>query len=214
MVESQVAALLPVIAGLFAVPQFVPQLRRVRRGRIAGVSWTWAMMTCVNNVAWVAYFTWSAQYTALIPATAAVIVSGLLAVNLAARMSSFPRRSALIVAGWLGVMALAAVLFGRHGLGTSLAVAFFLQVAPSVWTAYRSSDISGISAGTWLLVLGELACFGLFGVVEHDWNLIALGLIGVSASLLILARVAVMSRRATTPTTATSLQPESAAARV
>jgi hypothetical protein len=38
-----VIALLPLLAAIFAVPQFLPQLARLRRtGDTAGVSWTWA----------------------------------------------------------------------------------------------------------------------------------------------------------------------------
>jgi hypothetical protein len=37
--------------------QFLPQLARVRRsGTMAGVSWSWAALTSVNNAAWLAYF--------------------------------------------------------------------------------------------------------------------------------------------------------------
>jgi uncharacterized protein with PQ loop repeat len=193
-VDGQIVALLPVAAGVFAVPQFVPQLLRVRRrGLTAGVSWTWAMMTCINNAAWAVYFVWSRFYSALIPASAAVVFSGLLAVQLAVRMDGFPRRSALIVAGWSAVMALAGTGFGRVGLGTVLAAAFLLQVMPSVWTACQSKDLSGVSVGTWLLVFGELACFGLFGLAEHDPRLIVLGMTGVCASILMLTRVAVVA---------------------
>ena len=58
-----------------------------------------------------------------------------------------------------------------------------------MWTVYRSSDTSGVSRGTWLLILGELLCWGVFGIREGDPRLIVLGATGVVASLLVLARV-------------------------
>lgn len=188
--SGHVIALLPVGAAVFAVPQFVPQLLRVRRlGASAGVSWTWAAMTCVNNAAWIAYFTLSHFYSALVPAAAAVVFAGLLAAQLAG-LQTVPRGPALAVTGWaLGLVA-AGVGYGRIGLGSALAGAFFLQVIPSVWTAYRTRHLSGVSVGTWLLILGELACFGLFGVVESDPRLMMLGGTGVCASILMLSRVA------------------------
>ena len=156
--EGHFRGVAAVIAAPLAVPQFVPQLRRVRRGLIAGVSWTWAVMTCINNIAWVVYFTWSGHYTALIPASAAVVVSGLLAVQPAFRMDAFPAP----VRGHRGrltsVMALAAVIFGRAGVAP-LSRSRSSYRSPSVSTAYRSSDISGISVSTWLLVFGELTAF-------------------------------------------------------
>ena len=83
----------------------------------------------------------------------------------------------------------AGVAFGRAGLGSALAVAFLLQVTPSVWTVYRSRDTAGVSRGTWLLIFGELLCWGVFGIHEADPRLIVLGATGVVASLLVLARV-------------------------
>lgn len=187
---GHLVTLLPLGAAVFAVPQFVPQLVRVRRlGAPAGVSWTWAAMTCVNNAAWIAYFTLSHLYSALVPATAAVVFAGLLAARIAG-LQGGPRGPALAVTGWALGLAAAGVGYGRIGLGTALAAAFFLQVIPSVWTAYRTDDVSGISVGTWLLILGELTCFGLFGMVESDPRLMMLGGTGVLASILMLSRVA------------------------
>jgi hypothetical protein len=188
--SGHVVTLLPLGAAVFAVPQFVPQLLRVRRlGASAGVSWTWAAMTCVNNAAWAAYFSLSHFYSALVPAAAAVLFAGLLTAQLA-RLQTVPRGPALAVTGWALGLAAAGVGYGRIELGTALAGAFFLQVIPSVWTAYRTRHLVGISVGTWLLIFGELACFGLFGAVESDPRLMTLGGTGVFASILMLSRVA------------------------
>ena len=89
-----------------------------------------------------------------------------------------------------GQLIAAAALFGRAGLGTALIAAFLVQVTPSVWTAYRSDRTTGIAVGTWLLIFGELLCWGVFGVYRSDPRLIVLGATGVAASLLVLARVA------------------------
>ena len=79
-------ASLPLVAVVLAVPQFLPQLARVRRsGTMAGVSWSWAALTSVNNAAWLAYFALSGFWTALVPAISATVLSGLLAVELARR---------------------------------------------------------------------------------------------------------------------------------
>jgi hypothetical protein len=68
-----------------------------------------------------------------------------------------------------------------------------LQVTPSVWTAYRTHQPSGIARGTWLLILAELLCWGLYGLHQSDPRLAVLGWTGVAASVLVLARV--QSRR-------------------
>ena len=186
-----VLSLLPLAAAVLAVPQFLPQLARLRRtGETVGVSWSWAALTSVNNAAWAGYFALSGFWTALVPAISATVLAGALAVLLARRAARLPRRSAALVLTWAVLLTGAAGLFGRAGLGTALAAAFLLQVTPSVWTAYRADHPAGIAAGTWLLIFGELLCWGVFGVYEHDPRLIVLGATGVLASLLILARVA------------------------
>jgi uncharacterized protein with PQ loop repeat len=171
------------------VPQFLPQLSRVRRaGTTAGVSWSWAALTSVNNAAWLGYFALSGFWTALVPAISATVLSGQLAIVLA-RRGGLPKRPAVLALAWAVVLLTAAVVSGRAGLGSALAVAFLLQVTPSVWTVYRSKDTTGVSRGTWLLIFGELLCWGVFGIHEADPRLIVLGATGVVASLLVLARV-------------------------
>src|ERR1700678_4307636 len=152
-------SLLPLLAAILAVPQFLPQLARLRRtGETAGVSWSWAALTSVNNAAWAGYFALSGFWTALVPAISATVLAGVLAVLLARRRTGFPRRSSVLALAWAALLVTAAALFGRTGLGTALTVAFLLQVTPSVWTVYRTDDTAGISRSTWLLILGELLC--------------------------------------------------------
>ena len=78
---------------------------------------------------------------------------------------------------------------GPAGLGALLTAAFLLQVTPSVWTAYRTARPTGISAGTWLLILGELTCWMIFGLHAADPRLMTLGASGIIASTLMLARI-------------------------
>jgi len=184
---------LPVAAAVFAVPQFLPQLAHVRRtGDVVGVSWSWAALTSVSNGGWIVYFALSGFWTALVPAISVTVLAGVLAVLLA-RLGGVSPRPVAITAGWAVLLALAWAVAGRVGLGTALAASFVIQVAPSVWTAYRTHRPTGISRGTCLLILAELLCWGLYGLHKSDPRLIVLGWTGVAASVLMLAR----SRRST-----------------
>ena len=185
-----VFASLPLVAAVLAVPQFLPQLARVRgAATTAGVSWSWAALTSVNNAAWLGYFALSGFWTAIVPAISATVLSGVLAIVLARRRGGMPKRPLMLASAWAALLLVAGVAFGRTGLGSALAIAFLLQVTPSVWTVYRSGDTAGVSRGTWLLIFGELLCWGVFGIHEADPRLIVLGATGVTASLLVLARV-------------------------
>ena len=189
----------PVAATAFAVPQFLPQIRKLRAtGDTAGVSWAWATLTCLNNAAWLAYFTLEHYWTALVPSTSATALSGTLAILLSIRHQP-KARTAIPIAAWAAMLSAVGLILGRTGLGALLTAAFAVQVAPSIWTAYRTERPTGISAGTWLLILGELGCWLTFGLYKSDPRLITLGLSGATASALMLARILATGRERAQP---------------
>jgi uncharacterized protein with PQ loop repeat len=179
----------PIAAAAFAIPQFLPQLLKLRAtDDTAGVSWSWASLTSVNNAAWFAYFAVSGYWTALVPATSATLLAGSLATMLA-RRGQAKVRPAVLIGSWVALLLAGFTVAGRTGLGTLLTAAFVLQVTPSLWTAYRTAHPTGVAAGTWLLILGELSCWTIFGLHQPDPRLITLGVTGVTASALMLARI-------------------------
>ncbi len=184
----------PIAATCFAVPQFLPQIRKLAATcDTSGVSWSWATLTSVNNAAWLAYFTLARYWTALIPSSSATLLAGTLAVMLTRRGHANPR-PAILIGAWAAMLITAYGLAGRTGLGTLLTAAFILQVTPSVWTAHRTARPTGISTATWLLILGELTCWLIFGLHKTDPRLITLGASGVTASALMLTRIRRASR--------------------
>jgi hypothetical protein len=179
----------PVAAAALAVPQFVPQLRRLRAtGDRAGVSLSWAALTCVNNAAWIAYFALARYWTALVPSVSVAVMAGVLAIMLI-RQARVGSRHLVLIAAWSAVLVTAGVAGGGAWLGTVLTAGFIVQVAPPLWTAYRVARPTGVSVGTWLLILAELFCWLIFGLHESDPRLITLGAAGVVASTLMLARI-------------------------
>ncbi|GII77490.1 hypothetical protein Sru01_24720 [Sphaerisporangium rufum] len=186
---------LPFMATLFGIPQYLPQIGRLWRTRDpAGVSWAWAALTGVNNAAWFGYFTSSGYWTALVPSAAATLLAGTVAVLLA-RLGRAGLRSGAWVGAWAVLLAGSAAAAGPPGLGTVLTVASVVQVTPSVVTAYRAPRPTGVSPGTWLLVLGEVSCWTVYGLYRSDPRLIALGVTGITASVLMLARIRYAARR-------------------
>jgi uncharacterized protein with PQ loop repeat len=179
----------PIVAAAFAIPQFLPQILKLRStDDTAGVSWSWATLTSVNNAAWIAYFAFSGYWTALVPASSATVLAGTLATMLALRGRA-KARPAVLIGAWASLLVLGYAVAGRAGLGTLLTSAFVLQVSPSIWTAYRTHRPTGVSRGTWMLVFGELSCWTVFGIYKSDPRLVVLGFTGVTASVLMLARI-------------------------
>jgi uncharacterized protein with PQ loop repeat len=186
----------PIAAACFAVPQFLPQLLKLRTtSDYAGVSWSWAALTTVDNAAWIAYFALSHDWTALIPSCSVTLLAAVLTVLLTGKQQASPHSLAVTVV-WTAAVAAVGCVTGRVGLGTLLTLAFVVQVTPSLRAAYRTAHPSGVSAGTWALIFGELACFLAYGLHESDPRLIALGSTGVAASILMLARILWTSRQA------------------
>jgi uncharacterized protein with PQ loop repeat len=184
----------PIAATAFAIPQFLPQILKVKAtGDTAGVSWSWATLTSLNNAAWLAYFALSGFWTALVPSSSAALLAGALATMLTVRGHA-RLRPAVGIATWAGLLTTGFMVGGRTGLGTLLTAAFVLQVTPSIWTAYRTERPTGISPGTWTLILGELSCWMTFGIHKSDPRLIALGITGVTACVLMLTRIHRTSR--------------------
>jgi uncharacterized protein with PQ loop repeat len=180
---------LPIAAAVFGIPQYLPQILKLRRtGDTAGVSWSWATLTSINNAAWFGYFMASGYWTASLPSTAAAVLAGTVSVMLVQR-GALNRRAIGWIGAWAGLLVVATLLGGRIGLGTLLAAASIVQATPSLWTAYRTPRPTGISAGTWALVFGELSCWFAFGLSKGDARLITLGATGVVASVLMLTRV-------------------------
>jgi uncharacterized protein with PQ loop repeat len=179
----------PIAAAAFAIPQFLPQILKLRRtDDTAGISWSWAALTSVNNAAWFAYFALSAYWAALVPSSSATLLAGALATMLA-RRGQATARPAVLIGAWVALLAAALAVAGRAGLGILLTAAFVVQVSPSIWMAYRTARPTGISQGTWLLILGELSCWTIFGVHKSDLRLMVLGFTGVAASVLMLGRI-------------------------
>ena len=181
---------LPLVATAAAVPQLLPQLRRlVRSRRPDGVSPAWASLTAVSNVGWFAYFTSTGLWTAMVPSASCSLIAAAIVIALAG--AGVDVRSSLAVgAGWLGVLAGAFLLAGPSGLGAVLTVAFLLQVTPSLRSAWRTDRPVGVSRVTWGLIGIEVLCWGTVGVLDARPPLIVLGATGIIAvaAMLWLAR--------------------------
>jgi hypothetical protein len=178
---------LPVLAAGFAIPQFVPQILKLRRTNYtAGLSTPWALLTGINNTAWFGYFAASRYWFALIPSASAALLGGCLGILLNRRHTITPRSWA-IIGTWPIVLSVAASI-DRRLLGATLTGGFLIQVIPAVTTAYRTPHPTGIARGTWRLILAELSCWAVFGTAKHDGPLIVLGTTGVISALLMLNR--------------------------
>ncbi|WP_344936391.1 PQ-loop domain-containing transporter [Sphaerisporangium flaviroseum] len=186
---GQLVDYLPVAAAMFGIPQYLPQIIKLRVTHdTAGVSWSWATLTSLNNTAWLVYFILSGYWTAIVPSSAAALLAGAVATMLAIRGSA-TSQAAVLIGGWTALLVAGYTVAGHTGLGNLLTMASIIQVTPSIWTAYRTRHPTGISRLTWMLIFGELSCWTIYGLHRSDPRLITLGITGVTASVLMLTRI-------------------------
>jgi hypothetical protein len=92
-------------------------------------------------------------------------------------------------------LAAVALLGGALALATMLPLAYAVQVAPSVWSAYRAYTPTGIAAATWVLVGFEALLWGLYGWAHDDPATRMFAVVGSLAAAAILARKLATRRR-------------------
>lgn len=175
-------------ATVLAVGGLWPQiLRLVRTGDVAGVSLTWATLGAATNVAWFAYALHEELWFAAPCTVAMVCFYSALAVVLT-RHGVAARRPVAAALVWAALMAIIGGVGGWAALGVVLGVAYAVQVAPSVWSAYRTWAPSGISPATWAISVVEIALWGTYGVAQRDPAVMTFAFTGVLAGGAILAR--------------------------
>ena len=145
----------------------LPQLIRLLRSRNAhGVSLDSATTTSVVSSAWAAYGFLSGQGAVMLASASSATVFGLIAFGALRFGRSI--RELRIAPFWFGSLLLITLIGGRPALGMALSVSILLANGPQVVTAWRESDLSGLSIGTWLVSAAEAIAWGSYGFVAGD----------------------------------------------
>ncbi|MEX2424649.1 MAG: hypothetical protein WD990_11795 [Acidimicrobiia bacterium] len=178
-----------ILATIMAWWSLIPQIHKlIRTADPAGVSGTWPAIGLVSNAGWTAYL-WSQQLWAAVPSTTVMVFFYLIVLR-ALHRAGLPLGAAVV----RGVVSVA-VLVGTYSLGSwgvlglVLGWAYVPQLAPAIWSAYRTADPTGIAAGTWALIGIEAALWMVYGGLLGDTPVVIFGAVGVVAAALILARV-------------------------
>jgi uncharacterized protein with PQ loop repeat len=184
-----------IAANVLGAAMSFPQVARLWRTRsVDGVSAGWAVMSIVNNAWWTAYSIASKNW-ALLPVSSLSFV-GYSAV-LVALVRFHPDRRALmsVASGSLavGVAAIpAAALVTRDWLavGVVLGVLYGAQLMPAVVTVYRSDDVTGVSAPTWVMAMVEAALWLAYGLATSERAIVVFSVAGLIPATAVLAAVA------------------------
>lgn len=168
----------------FLLPQIV---KLVRTGDSTGVSGTWPALGFVINVGWFLYMTsqqlWLATLAPFVTFVAYAVILWALGRTGRDLRSSYVRGAVFTV-----IMVAFGLMGGWGTLGVALGLSYGIQLTPSVWTAYRTSNPSGVSPTTWWIGLAEALLWGAFGLYHHDAGIITFAIVGSVGSGLMLLR--------------------------
>lgn len=183
-----IAEIVALLATAIAAVSSIPQLRRiVVAADTNGVSLSFATIGLTTELTWGAYALSGGLWSAVPEAVLMVGANAVMAAALV-RTGIEARRSVAAAGVWLILIIGVAGTAGADGIAVVLAAGYAVQVAPSVWTAYRTPDPSGVAAATWALVGVEAVLWGSYGVAHGDPATIGFGVVGSLATMAILAR--------------------------
>ena len=177
-----------IVATLFTAAFLLPQVIKLVRTRDSkGVSTTWPALGLVTNLGWFVYIINQQLWTAIF---APFITFIFYAVTLWAvgRTGRSLRGAWLRGVVWSVLLVTVLAAGGWIMFGVVLGLSYGVVLAPSVWTAYRTADPSGIAPATWWIGGLEAALWGYYGAFHSDRGIVTLAVIGVVGSALMLAR--------------------------
>lgn len=188
---------LVVIANVLGSAMAYPQAAKLlRTGNPEGVSAIWAGVSVSMNMWWLVYGVANSLW-GLVPTSA--IATALYAVIVVAFVRSVGRSA-------FGGLAFGALVFGLVPLpvllvagwsaaGVTIGLCYGMQLLPAVVAAFRTTDLSGVAAGTWIMAWVEGAIWGAYGLFVVDGALLIGGVAGVSMATLMLVRLAMTGHR-------------------
>jgi hypothetical protein len=193
--ERVIAELAAALATVIATVAAIPQLHRVARaGDGRGVSVTSAVLGIGSELAWVMYATQAGLWSALPEAGLMAAGNTILVIALLRRQAS-ARRAVPAGLAWVGALATIAIVGGPTALGAVLGVTYAVQVAPAVWTVWRTSSPSGVVSSTWAMIGAEGVLWGAYGLHHEDPAVLTFAATATLASAATLTRKLHVVRR-------------------
>jgi len=176
-----------VLASLYALPQWL----RVRRtGSVEGVSLAATSNAFISCTAWVIYAVVLGDVWVLLTCIAALPSLGattwILARNHASRdgmATTWVWTAILVIAG-------AAAHWTTTPIDLLLGAAILWYVAPAGIMAWTNADVSGISAGAWLVLLSDAVLWLLYSLLAGIVTGILYAVFAGGGALVVLARLA------------------------
>ena len=176
------------VATVLAAVGVLPQLRRLLRDHdLAGVSLTWATLGVTSEAGWTAY-TVNGHLWAAVPEVVLMVAVYVVLAGVMIRAGAQPRGAVIAASAWAGILIAVWCTTSPAAFGTVLGASYAVQVAPSIWTAYRTWAPSGVAPGTWTFILAECLLWGVYGVAHRAVAIAVFAMVGTVAASSVLIR--------------------------
>lgn len=162
-----ILALLGIIGTLLDLVRATPQLMRLLRAKEAfGVSVDSAGTTCVVSLGWTTYGIITHQ--PMVALASGFMSTLFFIITIIALRFGRSVREFRVAPFWLAALFMAAVFFGKTGLGLLLSISALISNVPQIRVAYKEENLSGLALGTWVLTLSAGLVWLLYGFLQHD----------------------------------------------
>jgi uncharacterized protein with PQ loop repeat len=162
---------LPAILGTFGtilgLLRAMPQLVRILRAREAfGVSVDTAATSAICSFSWVAYGVLTDQFYFSLASG----LTGLIFALIALFALRFGRqvKELKVAPVWFTVLLLSGGVGGKNGLGLVLATSVLAANIPQLWLAYKESNLTDLSLGTWSISTVEGLIWFSYALLRLD----------------------------------------------
>ena len=179
-------AILGTCGTLLGLIRAMPQLIRLIRAREAfGVSVDTAATSAICSFSWVVYGVWTDQFYFSLSSGLTGLIFALItgfALRFGRQVKEFK-----VAPFWLTVLLLAGGVAGKTGLGWVLAISVLVANLPQLWLAYRETNLTDLSLGTWAISTLEGLIWLTYAVLRLDGAIIVSAFFQALTSGLIVA---------------------------
>jgi uncharacterized protein with PQ loop repeat len=164
----------------------MPQLVRLLRAQEAfGVSVDTAATSAICSFGWVVYGVLTDQFFFSLSSGLTGVIFAL--ITLFALRFGRQVNELRVAPIWFTVLLLAGGVAGKNGLGLVLAISVLVSNFPQVWLAYRESDLTDLSLGTWSISTIEGLVWLTYALLRQDIAIIVSAFFQATTSGMIVA---------------------------